>query len=502
MTQIDQYITRATAGLLSRERIDTAAELRVHLNAQAKKHMLEGHTIEEAEFLAVDAMGAVATVNRQFLGHIFTPRVGWGVLIASVIGLAGWFGGKYFFDNQTYAREIPVNIKDVLPSLGRYWSFEYRLPQGAKSYYLALNTPKYGQNIFSLSNLDFARDYFTDDLNLSRSVDRRTIKIILWRPKQENEICNPKSNLLHRYVIRNGISHEDAVLIPCQILGKNILFSSKRVFSIQPELNRWQPLFELEPRERLKKNYTPFRDFGQNQSVVLQVYASSELITDKSNPESDSVNRPPPFWDLDPNDYRNFTEAPKYNNTNGQTNLKINIPKNSNSFEVMAAANNKLFYGKTTDLTTQPELKNINLNLSAGLFFTKKSSPATDNCYFVLRVVQVWFTPGESTPFSPCTTSQTVDTPKNMYFGAHIQPQQVPNNIPLETWIPVYALPAHLKPKEFGTPSVNRDVNQWYVVMVKFSSKRQQDSNLPKPSKPFKFRLKDEYVYSSLEVVK
>ena len=102
MTQIDKFIAKATAGLPTRERIDTAAELRVHLNAQVKKHMLEGHTSEEAEFLAVDAMGAVAKVNRQFLGHIFTPRVGWGVLIASVIGLAGWFGGKAFLDSQTY----------------------------------------------------------------------------------------------------------------------------------------------------------------------------------------------------------------------------------------------------------------------------------------------------------------------------------------------------------------------------------------------------------------
>ena len=41
MTQIDKYIARATTGLPNRERIDTAAELRVHLNAQAKKHELD-----------------------------------------------------------------------------------------------------------------------------------------------------------------------------------------------------------------------------------------------------------------------------------------------------------------------------------------------------------------------------------------------------------------------------------------------------------------------------
>lgn len=502
MTQIDKYIAKATAGLPTRERIDTAAELRVHLNAQAKKHMLEGHTSEEAEFLAVDAMGAVATVNRQFLGHIFTPRVGWGVLIASVIGLAGWFGGKAFLENQTYAREIPVNIKDLLPSLGNYWSFEYRVPQGTKSYYLALNTPEYGQNRFIFSNLDYTHNYFTNDPNSSGTSDKRTIKILLWRPKQEYGRCNSESNRLYRRVTRNGISQENYTLIPCKIFGKEITFSSQRLFSIQPELNKWQSLFELEPQERFLKHITPFRNFGLNQSIVLQVYASTKEVIDQGSPRNDDVGDPPPFWELDSKDYKNFTELPKYNNTDGQTNLDVNIPKNAKSFAVMASSNNKLFYGKITDLTTRTNSKKVSLNLSAGQFYTQKASLASDNCYFILRVVQIYFSPGESAPFSPCITSQTLNTPKNTYFGAHIQPQKIPTNILLETWIPVYALPAHRKPKEFGSPPIIRDVNQWYVVMVKFSSKRQYDGNLPKPAKPFKFKLKDEYVYSTLEVVK
>lgn len=111
MTQIDRYIARATAGLPTRERIDTAAELRVHLNAQVKTHLLEGHNEEEAEFLAVDAIGAVAKVNRQFLGHIFTPRVGWGVLIASCIGFAAWFGIPTWQNRQPEFSSISSDSK-------------------------------------------------------------------------------------------------------------------------------------------------------------------------------------------------------------------------------------------------------------------------------------------------------------------------------------------------------------------------------------------------------
>ena len=46
---INQYINKATAGLPNKERIDTSAELRVHLNAQVKKHIIEGHSQKEAE---------------------------------------------------------------------------------------------------------------------------------------------------------------------------------------------------------------------------------------------------------------------------------------------------------------------------------------------------------------------------------------------------------------------------------------------------------------------
>jgi hypothetical protein len=46
--------------------------------------MTQGFPKEEAEYLAVQAMGPVAVVNRQFLRHMFTNPIGWVVLAALV----------------------------------------------------------------------------------------------------------------------------------------------------------------------------------------------------------------------------------------------------------------------------------------------------------------------------------------------------------------------------------------------------------------------------------
>ena len=74
---IDKYIQQVTAGLPHLERIDTAAEIRVHLNQKTRDLMTQGFPREEAEHLAVQEMGPVSSTNRALLGHIFTPKLGW-----------------------------------------------------------------------------------------------------------------------------------------------------------------------------------------------------------------------------------------------------------------------------------------------------------------------------------------------------------------------------------------------------------------------------------------
>ena len=92
-TPIDTYIAKATRGLPRRERLDTAAELRVHLNRHSEELRLTGFSREEAEHLAVEGMGPVEPVNRKFVGHVFTARSGWLALSLLVLGLGVWGAG-------------------------------------------------------------------------------------------------------------------------------------------------------------------------------------------------------------------------------------------------------------------------------------------------------------------------------------------------------------------------------------------------------------------------
>lgn len=87
---LSRYVTRATLGLPREERLEMAAELRTHLIDRVKQLQEEGFGREEAEHLAVKAMGNVKVTNSQLLGHFFTTPLGWAVLAVVMLG-----GGSY-----------------------------------------------------------------------------------------------------------------------------------------------------------------------------------------------------------------------------------------------------------------------------------------------------------------------------------------------------------------------------------------------------------------------
>lgn len=84
------YIHRATLGLRGGERREVAAELRTHLLDRVRQLEAEGFEREEAEHLAVKAMGNVKVTNSELLGHFFTTPLGWGVLAALILGGGGF----------------------------------------------------------------------------------------------------------------------------------------------------------------------------------------------------------------------------------------------------------------------------------------------------------------------------------------------------------------------------------------------------------------------------
>lgn len=138
MSPIDIYIRRATLGLPRRARLDTAAELRVHLNERASALASQGLDRSEAEHLAVEYMGPIEPVNRQFLGHFFTQRVGWLIAAVLFVGFGAWVVANYVFAPAEVASPRSVIPNDVLPLLGDFASLEVTLPTGARTLSLAI----------------------------------------------------------------------------------------------------------------------------------------------------------------------------------------------------------------------------------------------------------------------------------------------------------------------------------------------------------------------------
>jgi hypothetical protein len=163
---IDTYIRRATAGLPRLERVDTAAEIRVHLLQKTRELMAQGFPREEAEHLAVQEMGPVAATNRAFLGHIFTSSLGWAVVGLMLAGAGVWtyLERDWIFWKDTMIRSVPLDAEDLqfaLPEIPKFKTapqltkFEFYLPRGTKTLEYALVTQHAhrSQTMFSLEKL-------------------------------------------------------------------------------------------------------------------------------------------------------------------------------------------------------------------------------------------------------------------------------------------------------------------------------------------------------------
>jgi hypothetical protein len=133
---IDTYIRRATAGLPRLERVDTAAEIRVHLLQKTRELMSQGFPREEAEHLAVQEMGPVAATNRALLGHFFTHRIGWMVLALMVVAGLGWLGFNAYQKYMASISRIDVKKSD-LEGLG-YQVFTLRAGANVRNLYWAI----------------------------------------------------------------------------------------------------------------------------------------------------------------------------------------------------------------------------------------------------------------------------------------------------------------------------------------------------------------------------
>jgi hypothetical protein len=147
---LDAYLHRATLGLPRAQRLEAAAELRTHLLDRINALEGQGFSREEAEHLAVQAMGEPQVTNRQLLGHALTTPLGWGVL-----GLTLLIGGGVWAD-QAYR---PTGLWPTAPhpmddtAINRIWDSGWPRPWGSAfdSYTQAANLsfPEGTQTVFA-----------------------------------------------------------------------------------------------------------------------------------------------------------------------------------------------------------------------------------------------------------------------------------------------------------------------------------------------------------------
>jgi hypothetical protein len=149
---IDKYIQQVTAGLPQLERVDTAAEIRVHLLQKTRELMAQGFPREEAEHLAVQEMGPIASTNRALLGHMFTPKLGWITLGVLALGLLYLERHRFIWPDTT-VRGAAWTLEEVaefkpLDEDGSRRKLSFVLPRGTRSFeYALVSTRHHSQNL-------------------------------------------------------------------------------------------------------------------------------------------------------------------------------------------------------------------------------------------------------------------------------------------------------------------------------------------------------------------
>ena len=161
---IDTYIRRATAGLPRLERVDTAAEIRVHLLQKTRELMAQGFPKEEAEHLAVQEMGPVAVTNRALLSHVFTSSAGW-VVVGAMLASAGvwtYLERDWIFWKDTRSVEASLDSKDLQFAIRQSSSFALSPQMVRIDFYAPRNTQTLEYAIISKHG-QFQKTFFNSD---------------------------------------------------------------------------------------------------------------------------------------------------------------------------------------------------------------------------------------------------------------------------------------------------------------------------------------------------
>ncbi|MFA5593816.1 MAG: permease prefix domain 1-containing protein [Trueperaceae bacterium] len=237
MSPVDQYVRRATTGLPNRTRLDTAAELRVHLNERITQYVAQGFDRAEAEHLAVEQMGPAEPVNRRFLGHVFTPRVGWVVLGLLVVASGGWLAGNYLFAPAPTVKNVAVKAEELIPFIGDFQMLQLTLPKRTKALHIAITL---GEDGATLSGTNLEHRY--PDLRPNQRVS-----IPLGVGFLHTALASTECGAGNRALVTFGSDHgrsEMCVPMPSEVGSWTFLMQNADNVMVQ---DVWQPLLLYKP---------------------------------------------------------------------------------------------------------------------------------------------------------------------------------------------------------------------------------------------------------------
>jgi hypothetical protein len=417
------------------------------------------------------------------LGHIFTPQLGWRLVAGALVAIGLYFGVQKLLEPRAGIYRVETTIKDLTVSMGiQSYTFNLIPPAEARSIRTYTDSPEispysvYGQPI---QNQHFRK---TIQLHNNHKCEKgKTAAVSIT----EQSFSPPKffsvpflGGIFAGFAGSEGTAYgKPRCVLPIQASRYGISHSTFK----QPNafmVDRWYPLFQVQSAEpnaiRPKYTYTHYVLF--------------------SNKDGFQPISPPKISDMTTSIHQSI---PAHNESYWE-HAKIPIIKRANSVLIVGSAQQLRYSGYAIDLTTRNNLKQFDIRLDHSYYNGGTS------CLGTSWRIRFGFNPGERNIDLCEHVLQNIpqEFPKdNLVFGEFVSKLTRPPTYKLDTWIPVYVVPNYVSGR-IQNPKPHQSTSSWYILQVKFSSKRVQDGVIPFPTDLPKYRLRHPHNYYSLEAIK
>ncbi|MFO7546938.1 MAG: permease prefix domain 1-containing protein [Trueperaceae bacterium] len=288
MNPVDRYIARATFGLPGKKRLDTAAELRVHLLQRVDQLQRQGFSREEAEHLAVERMGSPGPSWKRVTAGVFSRQVGWAAAGALSLALAVWLVLPILLRPAPSVQPTPTTFDDIEPFLAGVRSFDAVVPERAVALRIGVQVR--------------AGDYFEATTVLpaaseGRIASPRTVRLVTGAaPASESTECTTGAEGLF---VRSRVGAHDQTIAGCLPFGSDGVWEVVAPEGAPLHVDAWTPVVVFQPMQTISMSEAGVIDAGREDpaggGAVSGDRASVESTrTETVTPVDGFVKRPNP----------------------------------------------------------------------------------------------------------------------------------------------------------------------------------------------------------------